>query len=239
MVIADPDVIGHLHLESGTAAEVDLPPDENGVRAAWQRIQQDPVTVGDPELRKLRVAGHARVEGDEGGIGCECEQRRRGAVSEQAVQVLPVHTDFEFRHKIDDRRSPFSKKLLQGLTRGRLKVGVRTGVIVEIGHDREEQGLVCRDGVTALPHDWTLPHSAGKEPDRTRLARGAIDLSGLRGWKLGRWERVGPTPPLRAPIAIAQAVESSVRWDNSWIRIPVTPGYLARQQKRNEEKPAE
>jgi hypothetical protein len=187
MVIADPDVVGHLHLKSGTAAEVDLPPEEDRVPPGWQRVQQDPVTVGDPELRKLRVAGHARVEADEGGIGCKREQPRVGAVTEQVVQVLPVHNDFEFRHKIDDRRCPFSQKLLQSLPGGRLEVGVGAGVVVEIGNpDREEQGLVCRDAVTALPHDWTLPQSAGKEPDRAGLVPGAIDLSGLRGWKLGR-----------------------------------------------------
>jgi len=228
------EVVGHLHLESGTAAEVDQPMDEDRVRARWQRIQKDPVTVADPELRR---AGHARVEGHERGIGCEREQPRRGAVTEQVVQGLSIHNDFEFRDEVDDRRGPFSQKLFQGLPGRRLEVGVRTGVIVEIGNaDREEQRLAGRDG--ARPRDRTLPHSAGKEPDRAGLAQGAIALSGLQGRKLRHWERVGPTPPLRAPLAIAQAVGSSVRWDNSRIRIPGAPGYLARQQKRNEEENA-
>ena len=213
------EVVGHLHLESGTAAEVDHAMDEDRVRAGWQRVHQDPVTVGDPELRR---AGHARVEGHERGIGCEREQPRRGAVTEQVVQGLPIHNDFQFRHEIDDRLGPFSQKLLQGLPRRRLEVGVRTGVVVEIGNsDREEQGLAGRDG--ARPRHRTLPHSAGKEPDRAGLAQAAIELSGLQGRKLGHWERVGPTPPLRAPLSIAQAVGSGVRWDNSRIRIPSGP----------------
>ena len=230
------EVIGHLHLESVTAAEVDHRVEEDRVRAGWQRVQQDPVTVGDPVLR---CAGYAGVEGHEGGIGCECEQPRRGAVTEQVVQGLPIHNDFEFRHEIDDRRGPFSEKLLQGLPGRRLKVGVRTGVVIEIGNDREEQGLAGRDG--ARPGDRTLPRSAGKEPDRAGLAQAAIELSGLQGRKLGRWERVGPTPPLRAPFGIAQAVGSSVRWDNSRIRIPLAPGYLARRaddQTSGQEHPA-
>jgi hypothetical protein len=233
MVMADCEVVGHLRLKSGTAAEVDLSPEEDRVRAGWQRVHQDPVTVGDPELRR---AGHAWVEGYEGGIGCECEQPRCGAVTEQLVQGLPIHNDFEFRHEIDDRRGPFSQKLLQGLPRRQLEVGVRTRVVIEIGNDRKEQGLAGRDG--ARPRDRALPGSAGEEPDRAGLAQGAIALSGLRGWKLGRWERVGPTPPLRAPLAITQAVSSSVRWDNSRIRIPGGPGYLARQQNWNEEEDA-
>jgi hypothetical protein len=223
-----------LHLESGTVAKVDHPPEKSCVRAGWQRIQQDPITVGDPELR---CAGHARVEGYEGGIGCECEQPRCRPVTEQVVQWLPVHNDFELRHEIDDRRGPFSEKLFQGLPGGRLEVGVRTRVVVEKGNpDRKEQGLSGRDA--ARSRDRTLPHGARKEPDRGGLARVAIKLSGLQGRKLGQWERVGPTPPLRAPLAIAQAVSSSVRWDNSRIWIPVTRGsrYLVRQQKWNEEK---
>src|SRR5439155_952038 len=61
------------------------------------------------------------------------------------------------------------------------------------------------------------------------LARSTIEFSGLQGRKLGQWERVGPTPALRAPLSIAQAVGSGVRWDNPRIRIPVAAGYLARR----------
>ena len=177
---------------------------------AWKKIVCGPggsglsmiaVTVGDPELLR---AGHARIEGHEGGIGCEREQPRCGAVSEQVVQGLSVHNDLELRHEIDNRRGPFSQKLFQGLAGRRLEVGVRTGVVVEIGNDRKEQRLAGRDG--ARSRDWTLPRGAGKEPDRAGLAQGAVELSGLQRRKLGQWEGVGPTPPLCAPFGIAQAV---------------------------------
>lgn len=218
------EVVGHLNLKSVTPAEVDHRVEEDRVRAGWQRVQKNPVTVGDPVLLR---AGYARVESHKGRVTRECEQVRRGAVTEQVVQRLPIHNDFEFRHGIDDRGRAFSQKLLQGLSRRRLKVGIRTRVVVKIGNDREEQGLAGRDGARSI--DWTLPSSAGKEPDRAGLAQAAIELSGLRGRKLGQWERVGPTPPLFAPLGIAFAMGSSVWWDYSRIRIAVAPGYLARQ----------
>jgi len=99
------EVIGHLHLERGTAAEVEYRVKEDCVWSGWQWIQQDPVTMGDPELL---CTGHARVEHHQGGIGCEREQPRRCAVTEQVVQGLPIHNDFEFRHEIDDRAGSFS-----------------------------------------------------------------------------------------------------------------------------------
>src|SRR5262249_11096570 len=154
------------------------------------------------------------------------EQPRRGAVTEQVVQGLSVHNDFELRHEIDDRRSPLSQKLLQSLPGRRLEVGVRTGVVVEIGNDRDEQSLAGRD--CARSRDRPLSARAGKEPDRARLARRAVEFTGLQGRELGQWERVSPTPPLCLPLAIAQAVGSCLRRDNSWIRIPVAPNCLAR-----------
>src|SRR5437667_4386484 len=98
------EVVGHLHLESGTAAEVDHSMNEDGMRAGWQRAQHDRVTVGDPGLWR---AGHARIKSHEGGIGCEREQPRCRAVTEQIVQGLSVHNNFELRHEIDNRRGPF------------------------------------------------------------------------------------------------------------------------------------
>src|SRR5438874_11889850 len=121
------EVIGHLHLESGTAPEVDYCVEEDCVRAAWQWPQQDPVTIGDPVLLR---AGYARVEGDERGIGCKGEQPRCRAVTEQVVQWLPIHDDFEFRHQIDDRFGSFGEKLLQSLAGRRLEVGIRTRIVV-------------------------------------------------------------------------------------------------------------
>src|SRR5215470_11151424 len=88
----DGEVIGDLHLESITAAEVDHRLEEDRVHAGWQWPQQDPVTIGDPVLLRAR---QTRVEGDQRGICCECEQPRRSAVIEQIVQGPPIDNDFE------------------------------------------------------------------------------------------------------------------------------------------------
>ena len=83
-----------------------------------------PVTVGDPKLRR---AGHARVEGHERGVGCEREQARRGAVTEEVVQRLPIYNNFEFRHEIDDRRGPFVRNSSRVWPGGGWKLGSGQG----------------------------------------------------------------------------------------------------------------